>query len=193
MSIFDTREELLGLAKQYHLIQTPREEQSEQQLMQLENTVTTRSPPHITRCELIKLASWKWRGGRTRRLCAANTEQEVEAISAASFAQPYEWLRVVCLTALIGVDWPMASVVLHFSYLTQREGYPILDVNALTAVCHPHPAPSSYNLRLWTRYTKLCRTIAQNLNVDLRTLDKALWVKGTVHKHLASCLSRRGT
>ena len=33
---------------------------------------------YMTRDDLIAVAKWKWRGGRTRQLCGQNTEAEVK-------------------------------------------------------------------------------------------------------------------
>ena len=85
----------------------------------------------MTRDDLIAVARWKWRGGRTRQLCGQNTEAEVEDITRVSFAAASERLRIGALLALRGVQWPMASVILHFAF---PDRYPILDVRAMKTV-----------------------------------------------------------
>jgi hypothetical protein len=79
---------------------------------------------YMTREDLIDVARWKWKGGRTRQLAAGNSESEVQEASAVAFATRCERLRIGALLALRGVQWPMASVILHFAF---PERYPILD------------------------------------------------------------------
>jgi hypothetical protein len=123
---------------------------------------------HITRDDLIEVAKWKWRGGRTRQLCAQNTEAEVEEISAVSFAATSERLRIGVLLALRGVQWPMASVILHFAF---PDRYPILDIRAMNTV----GGSTLYTFEKWNEYLDLCRKAATEHDVTMRTLDKAIW------------------
>ena len=123
---------------------------------------------HMTRDDLIEVAKWKWRGGATRKLCAKNTEAEVEEISGISFAAKSERLRIGALLTLHGVQWPMASVILHFAF---PDRYPILDVRAMNTT----GGSTYYTLEKWNEYVALCRKTAAEHNVSMRTLDKALW------------------
>lgn len=123
---------------------------------------------HMTREDLIAVARWKWRGGRTRQLVAENTEEEVKEISGASFAARTERLRIGSLLSLRGVQWPMASVILHFAF---PESYPILDVRATSTVGESR----SYTFEKWLTYLDLCREKAHEYGVSLRVLDRALW------------------
>lgn len=122
----------------------------------------------MTQDDLIAVATWKWRGGRTRQLAAENTEDEVREITAAAFSAKSERLRIGTLLALRGVHWPMASVILHFSF---PDKYPILDVRAINTV----GGSKYYTFERWQAYADLCRDTARNHGVSLRTLDKALW------------------
>ena len=123
---------------------------------------------HMIRDDLIEVAKWKWRGGRTRQLCGENTEAEVCEISKVSFAAKCERLRIGVLLALSGVQWPMASVILHFSY---PDSYPIWDVRVMKSV----GGTTGYTFESWIQYVDLCRKTAIEHNISLRTLDKALW------------------
>ena len=80
-------------------------------------------------------------------------------------------LQIISLHPLAGVGWPMASVILHFAF---PGCYPILDRRAMKAV----GGSTNYSFELWQAYTDLCRRKAEQLGVDLRTLDRALWVAG---------------
>ena len=126
---------------------------------------------YMTRDDLIAVARWKWRGARTRQLCAKNTAAEVEEISRVSFAANSERLRIGVLLCLCGVQWPMASVILHFAF---PDRYPILDVRAMDAV----EGSTHYTYERWSQYVELCRRTAAENGVSMRTLDKALWAQG---------------
>lgn len=123
---------------------------------------------HITRDDLVEVAKWKWKGGRTRNLCRENSEAEVEEISAVSFAAKSERLRIGALLALRGVQWPMASVILHFAF---PDKYPILDVRVMNTV----GGSTLYTFEKWAEYTSLCQKTAIEFGVSLRDLDRALW------------------
>ncbi len=124
---------------------------------------------HMTRDDLIAVARWKWRGSRTRQLCAENTEEEVKVITASSFgAKKSERLRIGALLSLRGVQWPMASVILHFAF---PDRYPILDIRAMRTV----GSTSHYTYEKWIEYVDLCRKTAAKCGVSMRKLDKALW------------------
>lgn len=123
---------------------------------------------YMTLDDLVVVAKWKWRGGRTRQLCLENTDKEVKEISAVSFASESERLRIGALLALRGVQWPMASVILHFAF---PDRYPILDIRAINTV----GGSGVYSFALWQQYVDLCRQAAVMHGVTMRTLDKALW------------------
>lgn len=118
--------------------------------------------------DLTKLAEWKWQGNRTRKLCALNDNDELKEVTATSFGAKSERLKIVALTALQGVGWPMASAILHFAFVDE---YPILDVRAMKTV----GGSTIYTFEKWDTYTRLCREKAAELGVSMRTLDKALW------------------
>lgn len=58
----------------------------------------------LKRDDLIKVAEWKWRGGRVRQLVSENSEADVKEITAAAFATQNERLRIGALLSLSGVD-----------------------------------------------------------------------------------------
>ena len=125
----------------------------------------------MTQDDLVAVARWKWPGGQLWKLCRQNTEAEVGEIRATSFAARSERLRIGVLLALRGVQWPMASVILHFAF---PDRYPILDVRAMNAV----GGSTNYNFERWHEYVDLCCETAAAHNITMRTLDKALWVSG---------------
>ena len=123
---------------------------------------------NMTRDDLIAVAKWKWRGGRTRQLCGRNTEAEVEEITAVSFTAESERLRIGALLALCGVHWPMASVILHFAF---PDRYPVLDIRAMNTV----GGSTHYTFEKCMKYVELCRKASKTHDVSMHTLDKALW------------------
>lgn len=71
---------------------------------------------------------------------------------------------------LDGVSWPVASVLLHFG---SCDRYPILDFRALWSL--RIKVPKQYDFGFWWAYTLYCRSLADEHNVSMRTLDRALW------------------
>lgn len=122
----------------------------------------------MTRDDLVAVARWKWRGGRTRQLAAQNSEDEVREITRVAFSAASERLRIGALLALRGVNWPMASVILHFAF---PERYPILDIRAMKSV----DGSTIYTFEKWMKYAELCRESARQMGVTMRILDRALW------------------
>jgi hypothetical protein len=75
------------------------------------------------------------------------------------------------LRYLRGVNWPTASVLLHFG---TRNRYPILDFRALWSLGNDK-RPTSYTFEYWWAYTEACRRLAKEAGVTMRELDRALW------------------
>ncbi len=126
---------------------------------------------YLRKTELIDVARWKWRGGRTRQLCNENKEEEVREISAFAFSAKTDRAQYGALLALSGVREPMASAILHFAYCDR---YPILDKRAIKAV----GGEPYWNFQLWLEYTKICQKAVGRFRVSMRDLDRALWVVG---------------
>jgi hypothetical protein len=113
----------------------------------------------------------KWKTSRSRSRCRRNSAEEVEEVTRVALSTPVERLRMAALRCLDGVDWPTASVLLHIAH---RDPYPILDVRALWSLGFD-AAPSHYTQAFWEDYVRVCRELSVEHNVDLRTLDRALW------------------
>lgn len=124
---------------------------------------------YFTLAELKTICQWK--SPRRWALCQKNPPIYVEDITRMSLAPTAsEQLRIEVLTLLTGVDWPTASVILHFA----SDPYPILDFRALWSLSiHPPPAP--YRFDFWDKYTAYCRNLAARNKVSMRVLDRALW------------------
>lgn len=121
-----------------------------------------------TREQFLELAHWK--SPRIVPKCAMNDADFVEEVTGKALQSKHERFRVESLRLLNGVDWPVASVILHFCH---NDNYPILDYRALWSL-RVHPVPS-YNYDLWAEYTRTTRELAAEAGVDMRILDRALW------------------
>lgn len=112
----------------------------------------------------------EWKTERSKSRVAKNLPSEVEEISRVSLSTGVERLRIGALCMLEGVEYPTASVILHFLHPAP---YPILDFRALESL--GIQKPSVYTFDFWLQYVEVTRKIAKENGVDMRTLDKALW------------------
>lgn len=120
------------------------------------------------RDEFLELCRWK--SPRSRSRVEQNRAEFIEEVTKISLATPNERLRVEVLTLLSGVNWPSASVLLHFGFI---DLYPILDFRALWSL--GVESPPTYNYDIWWAYVQHCRKIARESGVSMRILDRALW------------------
>lgn len=130
---------------------------------------------YITKHELKSLAKWKSR--RRANFCDNNDEIFVKEITKFSFTTKSERARIEALTLLDGVQYSTASTILHFYH---QDFYPILDVRAIWSL--ELKVPKTYTFKFWQNYMLKCRRLSANLNVDMRTLDKALWQYSNEHQ-----------
>lgn len=123
----------------------------------------------------------KWKAARNIRRCDANAAEEIEYVTRMGLSpeNKFERLRIGILRALQGVDWPMASVLLHFGH---KDPYPILDFRALWSLgCEQEPA--YYSFDLWWSYVVCCRDLREKAGTTMRTLDRALWQYSKENQH----------
>src|SRR5437773_881772 len=78
---------------------------------------------------------------------------------------------------LDGVDWPTASVLLHFC---DRQPYPVLDFRALWSLGISHPP--TYTFEFWWAYASFTRQLAASSGESMRTVDRALWQYSKEHQ-----------
>ena len=123
---------------------------------------------YLTKRDFLLITDWKT--PRTRSRCLDNSNEFVKEITSISLGSNNERLKIEILTLLNGVSWPTASTILHFS---TNFKYPILDFRALWSV--NNQVPDKYSFEFWWVYTKYCRKLSRENNVNLRTLDRALW------------------
>ena len=118
--------------------------------------------------EFLKICAWKT--PRSQTWCDQNEENVIKEVSSIAYETNSELVRIYTWTALKGVQWPTASVFLHFLFIDK---YPILDFRALWSL--GETAPHEYSFLLWLKYVEACRDIAQKSKVTMRELDQALW------------------
>lgn len=133
------------------------------------------------RDDLEYIVEWKSGrfGGTNIESFNENSDRKVrEAIDGALEANSVV-RKLDCLTKLIGVRVRMATALLLFM---DPQGYTVLDTKAwerLLASGHlqvelsTDPTAGEY-----LRYLGVCHSLAEELDVELRTLDRALWVLG---------------
>ena len=125
---------------------------------------------HMVLDDLRAIAKWKYPGPKLLSLVEENTSDEVAEITRVSFSATTERLRVGALLALRGVDWRMASVILHFAFPGH---YPILDERVMRAIDRPR----RFNFDSWIQVTKFLREKSMEFGVTMRELDRALWIR----------------
>ena len=130
---------------------------------------SARARGFVLKPEFLQIARWK--SPRSSSRCAKNEPGFVEELTRLALAPATSpRLRIECLTLLSGVNWPTASVILHFCH---REVYPILDFRALWSLkC---AVPSTYGYQFWADYVAFARGLCDKVGHDIRTVDRALW------------------
>lgn len=111
----------------------------------------------------------RWKSPRRAGLIEKNDDSYVKEITSWSFSATNERARIRVLRLLDGIGWPTASAILH---LFHTDPYPILDFRALWSI---GLETYRYSSSFWSDYTYFCRDIASRNQIDMRTLDKALW------------------
>ena len=127
-----------------------------------------RARGHFLRDEFLQ--TYRWKTHRTLRHARKYTEAEIADVTGVAFRQSDEKLRIDLLRALDGVDWPVASTLLHVGL---DASYPIIDFRALWSLGSERPA--SIGFGFWWAYVECCRALAAEAGVSVRELDKALW------------------
>ncbi len=129
----------------------------------------------LTVAQLHELASWKSK--RRAELATKNSEEFVREITSFAFSSTFEQSRIGSLVLLSGVQFPTASVILHFCV---DDTYPILDFRAIWSLGLEKPAV--YSPEYWIKYTNVCRSLAVKHNLSVREFDMALWQFSKEHQ-----------
>ncbi len=123
---------------------------------------------YLLRDEFLTLCEWKT--ARSKSRCAKNGESLIREATRLALSIKEERLKIGILRILTGVEWPTASVILHFC---DRRPYPILDYRVLWSLSARQP--SVYTFDFWWSYTEYIRRVARNTKKSMRTIDRALW------------------
>lgn len=127
-----------------------------------------RTDGYLDHSGFLKLC--KWKSPRPQRKWASNAPALVEEATRLALAAKDERLKIGILRVLDGVDWPTASVILHFC---DRQPYPVLDYRALWSL--GIKKPPTYKFEFWWSYTTFVRRLAAETSHTMRTIDRALW------------------
>jgi hypothetical protein len=129
-----------------------------------------RARGHLKKDDLDAIA--RWAAPRLGRRARVNYEDEVCEATRVALAAETELMRIGALLALDGVGHPLASAILH---LCHADPYPIFDPKILVLM-GVRRSPSTIRLPFWGDYVAQCRELSAWTGVDMRTLDRALWV-----------------
>jgi hypothetical protein len=157
------------LAKRYWNYQSPAQRQRELDII---DTLAPafRQRGYLNLDELVVLAAWK-SPRIVPRVRDRNNATFVREVTRTALSPAIsEEMRIKILPILQGVQWAVASVVLHFGF---DDPYPILDFRVLWSL--QEPQPTAYTFDLWRRYTDFCRQYSKEHRVSMRLLDRALW------------------
>lgn len=119
----------------------------------------------------------RWKSKRRANLVLSNSKDFVREITAFAFSSKQEESRIGALTLLRGVQYPTASVILHFCV---SDAYPILDYRALWSLRVRQP--TTYTADFWIEYVNVCRSLAKRHGMAVREFDKALWQYSKEHQ-----------
>ena len=117
------------------------------------------------------LAICEWKTHRALDHVAENEEEYIKEVTQFALSTDDERCRIEALTIISGVKWPTASVILHFCHLDK---YPILDVRALQSF-GVDIRKVKVNYEFWWKYVETCRELSARRDLDMRTIDKAMW------------------
>ena len=129
---------------------------------------TVQQQGYLDRELLREVATWK--SPRSAGLIDENSENYVREITGEALTSEDERVRWDILTELRGIGHPTASAVLH---LFHEAPYPIIDFRAMWSL---RVDKYNYSFEFWQEYVDFCRDLAQGNSVDMRTLDRALWM-----------------
>jgi hypothetical protein len=154
------------LARAYQQRSPPKERELEDRI---ESVIapSVQQRGYFTKTEFLDVCRWKT--SRTRPRCEENGEDFICETTRMALSATQERLRIEIPTLLDGVDWPTASVLLHFGH---KDRYPILDFRALESLGLATP-PTTYAFPFWWSYVTECRRLAGSYS--MRELDRALW------------------
>ena len=127
---------------------------------------------HLNEYELYTVALWKLcvYGKDAAEPTRSNPDDRIMIATRQAFTSSDDWEKLLYLTELQGVGQSVASAILH---LYDERQYPILDIHALWSVGFERRQRREHPF--WPEYIQFCRDIADRNQIEMRTLDRALW------------------
>ena len=202
---FTTKKEILDWEAYYKEKQNQTRQELEASVIGFRENVLDRQKsktPHgyLLESELLEMA--KWKDHRLPSKIRNNPPGRIEDVTAEAFRPGDDWAKLKKFIGeyggLYGVGAPVASAILH---LYDEGDYPILDRNALNSIGIDY-RKVKYDERFWQDYTDFCCAEAKRFDVEMRTLDRALYkfseadaaaiLKIMPEEKLFSELTRRG-
>lgn len=143
------------------------------------------SERYLTQSELIEVAKWKVHKKRnTIRNVIRNDDTDVKELTAVALKAPLnKSMHYLCNRrpqyerGLYGVRIPVGSAILHWFH---ADRYPIWDQHAIWSVQLDESEYENQFVR-WTAYVRFCRDRAEEYEVNMRILDRALLKYGKHH------------
>lgn len=157
------------------LLKTIQDSEDKKTLELFKEFKTLNKQNYLTKDQLIKILRWK--STRPLQHYKANSEKEVQEITALAFATKNDNLKVHILTALKGVNYPSASAILMFY---DRTKYPVLDIRVWkqlykAKLLDTNERGQNFTLAQWETYLKVIRGLAKELHLTARQVEKRLF------------------
>lgn len=129
----------------------------------------------------------EWKSARIAGLIEKNSAADVaKALRFATDRRTSEKWAMETLCGLKGVGIPVASAILT---MVSPEKYTIIDFRALEALGIKR-GDDEETVDYYLEYLQICRSIAREHGIDLRTLDRALWQWSKEHGISNNCTDR---
>lgn len=127
---------------------------------------------YLTKNILEDIVYWKAHRiiGHTKK----ENEDYIKRITKISFSTDDERSKIEILGLLKGVNFRVASAILHFCFPNKHI---VMDRRAWNSLQHFGLIKSEYkdNFDSWWEYLSVCRELSKKFGVCLRDIDKALW------------------
>lgn len=139
-----------------------------------------RIPFYLTLDDFDEILHWKLRKQYRRQLKfrERNTDQNVQIITKAAFEIKHHnsdietELKIKVLTALSGVEIPVASAILA---LCNPNLYSVIDVRNWRQIYSGVTQKTSYSIKEYNDYLKIIRELADKFSLTPQEIDVAIW------------------
>ena len=166
---FTTEKEILDWEALYLKKQSKNRQVLEVAVIGFRENVSERG--YLRKTELRVMGQWK--DHRLPSKLDPNPPGRIEHLTAEAFRLNDDWQKIEKLTDIDGVGESVASVILHL-YDPDPKKYPILDKHALRSI-GIDSRKVKYDEPFWRKYVNFCAAEAKHYDVEMRTLDRALY------------------